>query len=274
MISAQILFKTAAVFYGLSLVSALVFRKKPITVLIFMLAALAANAASLTLRYLAAWPMLPMYLGPVALPFCLGILSIFNKKNYENNTVFRLILFLILFLSLTAVFFPKDFYMPFIKSKTVLSHLFLLFGVTGKSCFLTGSAWAIAGFIGSKRKQGKNETRKSIIGILTYRIIPVLQSRYFLQCSMRWIVWGFSLLTLSMFSGELWSYIGWGTPVVWDDAAITTTMAIWFFYICLLHLHHTGTWTPQARGCYAASGVFLILGLNSIPDLGPFRWPF
>ena len=77
-----------------------------------------------------------------------------------------------------------------------------------------------------------------------------------------------------MFTGEMWSYLGWGTPVVWEDPAITTTMATWFFYICLLHLHLTGSWTTRSRGIYAAAGALVIFVLNCVPELGPFRWPF
>jgi hypothetical protein len=49
-------------------------------------------------------------------------------------------------------------------------------------------------------------------------------------------------------------------------------MATWFFYICLLHLHLTGSWSARGRGVYTALGALLIL-LGSLPDLGPFRWP-
>jgi ABC-type transport system involved in cytochrome c biogenesis permease subunit len=90
---------------------------------------------------------------------------------------------------------------------------------------------------------------------------------------MQWTVWGFAFWTLSMFTGELWSYLGWGTPVVWDDPAITTTMATWFFYICLLHLHLTGSWTARSRGVYTAAGALVVLVLNCVPELGPFRFP-
>jgi ABC-type transport system involved in cytochrome c biogenesis permease subunit len=91
---------------------------------------------------------------------------------------------------------------------------------------------------------------------------------------MRWSVWGFAFWTLSMFSGELWSYLGWGTPVVWDDPAITTVMATWFYYAYLLHLHLTGSWDIRSRTIYAAVGAVVVLSLNCLPEWGPFRWPF
>ncbi|MBN2751219.1 MAG: cytochrome c biogenesis protein CcsA, partial [Rhodospirillaceae bacterium] len=84
----------------------------------------------------------------------------------------------------------------------------------------------------------------------------------------------FAFGTLSLFSGELWSYAGWGVPVVWEDASIITAMAVWFFYIGLIHLHLTKVWTVKSRAVMAVVGACLILVLNCGPDLGPFRPPF
>ncbi len=255
MISTQLLFKIAAGLYGLSLVAELSFGRWRWWAGIFLWPALLANAAAAVLRYRSAWPMLPMYLGPVALPLFLGLLILLIRpQEAEGQTVRRTVLALTAVIALAATCFPKDFYLPFLKSQTLWAHLFFLFGVAGKGCFLLSAAWAIAGL-------------KTVINAEGERPSPVLRS-------LRWTVWGFSFWTLSMFAGELWSYLGWGTPVVWDDPAITTTMAAWFFYICLLHLHLTGAWTARGRGIYAAAGALVILGLNCIPDLGSFRWPF
>ena len=223
---------------------------------LFLVPALLVNGFGLWLRYWNAWPMLPMYLSPVALPFFLGLLASFITQDDSNTaSVRRIVLAMTLILSAAAVFFPKDFYLPFIKSITLWSHLFFVFGVTGKGCFLVSAAWAVVGL---------KKINRSVKG----------NGPIALDHSLRWTVWGFCFWTLSMFSGELWSYLGWGTPVVWDDLAITTTMATWFFYICLLHLHLTGSWTVRARGAYAASGALVVLALNCLPDFGPFRWPF
>jgi ABC-type transport system involved in cytochrome c biogenesis permease subunit len=215
---------------------------------LFLLAALTANAAAVVLRYQLAWPMLPMYLGPAALPLLLGMMTFIVGRVDKSDRVRRLILILTLITTLTAILFPKDFYLPFLKSQGVSAHLFSLFGVTGRACFLVSAAWAVHHlFSGS----------------------PAADLR-----PMRWSVWGFAFWTLSMFSGELWSYLGWGTPVVWDDPAITTVMATWFYYACLLHLHLTGSWDIRSRTIYAAVGAVVVLSLNCLPEWGPFRWPF
>jgi cytochrome c biogenesis factor len=165
-----------------------------------------------------------------------------------------MILVQMVIIALATVLFPKDYYLPFVKSQTLWAHFFFLFGVLGKGCFLVGAAYAMAGL-----RRGRHRAAAQSHG--EHRQI------------MRWTVWGFAFWTLSMFTGEMWSYLGWGTPVVWEDPAITTTMATWFFYICLLHLHLTGSWTVRSRGVFAAAGAGVIFVLNCIPELGPFRWP-
>ncbi|WP_448382140.1 cytochrome c biogenesis protein CcsA [Desulfosoma sp.] len=248
----HVFLKYALGFYGLSCVAILVFPRRP-WFGFALLPALVANAVSMGLRYHLAWPMLPMYLAPVALPFFLGILTLVSGTREPGHRVRRIVLALAFASALMAALFPKDFYVPFVKSQSVLAHAFLLFGVAGRSCFLVSAAWALSLLLPAS-------------SAIEHRLLAIDQ-RYF-----RWAVWGFSFWTLSMFAGVLWSYLGWGAPVVWDDPAITIVIATWFFYVGLLHLHFTGTWSGRGRAVYAALGAVVVLGLNATPDWGPFRW--
>lgn len=254
--NAQILFKLATCLYAISLLTVLPRYGRDFLVWFFLCPALFANAAVVVFRYHQAWPMVPMYLGAVALPLCLGCLfTLIRPKDKESATARRIILVQTLVIALAAFLFPKDYYLPFVKSQTLWAHLFFLFGVAGKACFLVSAAWAMAGLRANNQK-------------------TITTPNTALRRTMQWTVWGFAIWTLAMFTGEMWSYLGWGTPVVWEDPAITTTMATWFFYICLLHLHLTGTWSVRGRERYAAAGAGVIFVLNCIPELGPFRWPF
>lgn len=256
MITTQLLLKISTCLYIAALVADIVFGGRRGPVIAFLLPALAANIVALLFRYLPAWPMMPMYLGPVALPPVLCLLALFIPgQNDGRGTARRIALAFAVIVAVIAVLFPKDFYLPFLKSQSLFAHLFILFGTLGRACFLMGAAWAVEGLAGKSLKE------------------EVYKPGDALNRSFHWNVWGFSFWTLSMFSGELWSYLGWGTPVVWNEPAITTTMAAWFFYICLMHLHLTGTWSAKSRGVYAAVGALIILGLTLPPDLGPFRWP-
>ena len=277
LIDGSLLFRVATGLYGLSLAYAFFFNRRPTVILLFLLPALLANAMVLYLRFWTAWPMLPMYAGPLALPFFMGVVVAIKRHSLSNDASYtaRGILMLIVLIALAEVLFPKDYYIPFVKSQTIWAHLFFWFGVAGRGCFLIGAAWATAGLVlrNGESKEGRIGERMiptSFSSHLSVSHRPQISPSY---RSMQWIVWGFALWTLSMFTGELWSYLGWGTPVVWDDPAITTTMATWFFYICLLHLHLTGSWTSRSRGVYTAVGALVVLTLNCVPELGPFRWP-
>ncbi|RLA97477.1 MAG: hypothetical protein DRG83_15805 [Deltaproteobacteria bacterium] len=76
-----------------------------------------------------------------------------------------------------------------------------------------------------------------------------------------------------MFSGELWSYLGWGNPVVWDDATIVMSMATWFYYVALLHLYLLKPWDARKRAYAAVAGLLLVFVFNVLPNLGSFRIP-
>lgn len=247
LVQSHALLKIAVGFYGLSCLAVFVSPQRGWYTLV-LLPALAANATAVVFRYYMAWPMLPMYLTPAALPLLLGIMTLFAGSKDESGGFRRAIVSLVLATALMAVLFPKDYYMPFIHSQSASAHLFFLFGLAGRACFLVSAAWAFNHLISH----------------------PVGAGHDFF----RWTVWGFAFWTLSMFSGELWSYLGWGTPVVWDDPAITTVMATWFYYVCLLHLHLTGAWSLRGRSIYAALGTVVVLGLNCMPEWGPFRWVF
>ena len=242
-------FKIAAVFYVLGLATAWLAGHRSFWAWLFLGPAMAANLAVVAGRYWISWPMLPMYLGGVALPFCLVGLALLNRSIRREPNVTQGLLIAGTCLALLAACFPKDFYLPFFKTKTLFSHFFFFFGVLGKTCFITSSVWAATGLIRSASAPANAVSR-----------------------SFRWAVWGFGFWTLSMFSGEMWAYLGWGTPVVWDDPAVAAAMSVWFFYICLLHLHLTGTWSSKQRSLFAAFGA-VVVGLNCLTELGPFRWP-
>ena len=268
----QLIFQIAVGFYFLGLTCAFFFSRRKVPTLLFLVPALLINALALGLRFRMAWPMLPLYAGPLALPFFTGLAAALDHSTSPDHLIAkRGILILTVVIALTGILFPKNFYIPFIKSQTVWAHLFFWFGVVGRACFLVAAAWAVAGLL---PRQGDGEmVRKGEPGFSPRH--PVTQSPHLpISHSTRWVIWGFAFWTLSMFTGELWSYMGWGTPVVWDEPAITTTMATWFFYICLLHLHLTGSWSARGRAKFTAAGAGVVLILTLPPDLGPFRWLF
>ncbi len=68
----------------------------------------------------------------------------------------------------------------------------LWFGVLGKACLLICGAWAWT--------------------ILRHDETPGPRRKFSF-----YLVLGFAFWTLSLFSGEIWSYLGWGIPMVRED---------------------------------------------------------
>jgi hypothetical protein len=206
------------------------------------------------LRYWFSWPMTPMFLGTVAVPPVLSLFGLIGLKFYQEpqKTIFlRLLLLLSFFLGLLSLFFPKDFYLPFLKTASPFSQLHLIFTILGKAALF-------------------NSGLKALMFLLYYRKTNSFPNR---KLFFNWLALGFTFWTLSMFCGEIWSYLCWGLPVVWDDAVIVNFMASWFFFITLLHLHLNGIFTINKRAALSTFGIIWLLTVNCLPDLGPFRWP-
>ncbi|MDR1920953.1 MAG: cytochrome c biogenesis protein [Candidatus Adiutrix sp.] len=208
------------------------------------------GAVYIAWRYWLSWPMTPMYLGTAAVPAVLTTMAALSAPFAPTVRLPRYgALILGLIIALASIFFPKDFYLPFLKTASIFSHLHLAFTILAKAALLLSGLWAWAALV------YKSESREAS------------------KMSFSFMALGFVLWTLAMFSGEIWSYRGWGVPVVWDDAVITAFMATWFYYIGLLHLHLTGGWSAGSRNLASVCGIFLILIVNCSDDLGPFRPP-
>lgn len=213
-------------------------------------AAAIAGLAYIGCRYWAAWPMTPMYLGTAALPPVLALAAWSASRPVSADQrlfVMRRAIGLCCLVGAASILFPKDFYLPFLKTTSIFSHLHLFFTILGKAALMMAGLWAWAGLRASEDNRAA-------------------QAHF-----QNWLMWGFALWTLGMFAGEIWSYQGWGIPVVWDDAVIVCFMATWFYYIGLLHLHLTRSWSAKSRSLAAMAGIVLILALNCYPDLGPYR---
>ncbi len=209
---------------------------------------LCSNLLSAGARYYNAWPLLPLFQGPFFLPLFFGVCC--TSRFRDDHPKVPLFSGALALMGLTALFFPNDFYVPFLKSKTIFSHLYFVFGVVGRACFFMSALWAVLFLI-----DNKNQNKGGMGPVYT------------------WVVRGFVFWTLSMFSAEAWSYLSTGYPVVWEDASMTTTIAAWFYYACFLHLHLYGVWSLKFRSIFAAIGAVVVFTFTSYPELGAFRIP-
>jgi len=246
----QNIFQAAVFFYAASSVPAIMHKKN--AALFLLGVGLAANLSACLGKYYHAWPMLPLNTGMYLLPFCMGVILFLTKlKNEQWSAMLPVLISLV---SLAALFFPKDYYLPFLMSKTIFSYIFYISGVIGRSFFFIAALKALQALISAKKQVKENGPGRD-------------------AGTVEFVVWGFVFWTISMFAGGIWSYLGWGSPVVWEDPAITTTMATWFYYTCFLHLYLRRVWDLNKRLVFAAAGGILVFILNCYPEMGIFRMP-
>jgi hypothetical protein len=211
--------------------------------------AAAAGFVYAGMRYWMTWPMTPMFVGSLLYPPLLVVFGSFSLRKSAPESALLLRRWLIacgLIVVLAGVCFPKDFYLPMVKTTSVWAHGVLLFGSLGRACLFVAGGWGCAALCGHDQ----------------------VMRRMF-----RWMVWGFGFWTLSLFSGELWSYTGWGEPMVWEDASTLTAIGTWLFYVGVIHLHLGRLGSRRTRAATGILGVLLILALNGGPDMGPFVDP-
>ena len=246
----QYFFMAGAVLYLISFAGALLITKINFPVKYIFFTGLSCNFISLGLRYWICFPMLPLYQGAFFLPFIMGITGIYFhvfRKNILPG------LFLINILAWSALFFPNDFYLPFLQFKTLFSHCFFLLGIIGKSMFLLGASIAVQ-VLFFKNKDDKDKLNA-------------------IKTMDRIVSWGFIFWTFSVFAGAIWSWLGWGSPVIWDDPLIATTMATWLLYSFLLHLRLTMFSNTKVRAWFFLGGGFFVFFFNCVTELGQFKLP-
>ena len=215
----------------------------------------AAGVLAATHRYLGAWPMLPMHLAPTLSATLLSLALLIRLVRFRRQEptlpelrVCRAALALLVGCLAAILFFPRDFYLPFPRTDSPFAHLMLWAGACGRVSFVFGTAWSLVFFRADEAQRG-----------------PCLKR------ALVWMIWGFALWTMAMFSGELWSYLGWGTAVVWEDPALLLMMAAWFLAIAVLHLHFSRALGMRLRAACAAGCGLGVLVLGLLADFGPFR---
>ena len=244
----QYFFLAAAILYLVSLVGAAGKKKTCAGYLFF--AGLLCNAISLGLRYWITFPLLPLYQGAFFLPFIVGAIGI-RFGIFRSNALVGILpgFFIVTVLAWSAYLFPNDFYLPFLQFKTLFAHGFFLLGVVGKSMFLLAGVKAVQVLFAQDREAGQAKSMGQIVS------------------------WGFIFWTLSVFAGAAWSWLGWGSPVIWDDPLMVTTMATWLLYSLLLHLHLTLFAGQRSRAWFILAGAVWVFCFNCVTELGPFRLP-
>lgn len=244
-----ILFQAGALLYLLGAGAALL-RSLPWGMALAGLA-LAANLASLGLKLYLSWPMQSPYQEPFWLPAAMALMA-WGFYRGGRLSLARMLLGLTAVLALLAALFPNDYYLPFPRSHTIVAHIFLVVSVAGKACFYAAGVAAVM-FLLRVQEALEQDRARPLFG--------------------RLMVWGFVVFTLSLFLAETWSYLGWASPVIWNNATMTSTMAVWFYYGAYLHLYLLRSWSARRRAWFAVLGLPLLVVFTLLPETGGFKWP-
>ena len=230
--------------YTLALVCHMLFRKTPAALFCLGLGLL-LNGTSLILRYWSFLPLMPLFQGPFFLPFAMGVMGFRTYAAERDRPVF---LGLIMAVAWASYLFPNDFFLPYLQFKTPFAHALFIFAIMGKALFLLAGEAGLVLLISPEKSGTARQMASNLL-------------------------WGFFFWTLSVFSGAVWSWLGWGSALVWDDPIIAVSMATWLLYALLLHLHLTRFSSPSARAVFIAAGACWIICLGVLLELGPFRMP-
>ena len=236
-------FESAVLMYTLALACHLFSRKTPAVVCLGW--GLLLNGASLVLRYWSFLPLMPLFQGPFFLPFVMGVIGFRSYAEQRNRPV---LLGLVAAAAWVSYLFPNDFYLPYLQFKTLFAHALFIFAIIGKALFLLAGEAGLMLLVSPGKPGAAQQMAANLL-------------------------WGFFFWTLSVFSGAVWSWLGWGSALVWDDPIIAVSMATWLLYALLLHLHLTRFSAPATRAAFIAAGSLWIIFLGVVPELGPFRMP-
>lgn len=244
-----IFFLVGAIFYLLA-AAAVLLRARLIWLLLAGLA-LGANLASIGLKLYLSWPMQSPFQEPFWLPAAMALLAL-GAYWRSRPALAKQLTLLTAVLAVLAALFPNDYYLPFPRSHTIVAHIFLPMSVAGKACFYAAGIAALM-FLTQRKETREQDRARPLFG--------------------RLIVWGFVVFTLSLFLAETWSYLGWASPVIWNNATMTSTMAVWFYYGCFLHLYLLRAWSARRRAWFAVAGLPLLVVFTLLPETGGFKWP-
>ena len=206
------------------------------TALLFFLGALCMGL-NIFETYIDHWPYTPMYMNSRLIVLFLGtlcpVLSLCGKWDSKAHGLF-IGLTMLLFTSAT-LFFPKDYYMPNIRSASIWSHLYSLADPLGRAIFIASATDTVSG-----------NTKSPLMEL------------------------AFTFFAIAIFSGMLFSINGLGTPISFHQPEVIGFMFIWF--LCLLISHAQWTrFSPSLFKALHVSTALLTILVTIKFDLGVWR---
>jgi ABC-type transport system involved in cytochrome c biogenesis permease subunit len=72
------------------------------------------------------------------------------------------------------------------------------------------------------------------------------------------VLMGYSLFTLSMFTGGIWAYLAWGTYWLWTPKELWTSI-LWLFYTLYLHAQYRNWWAGRPLAFLGMAGFAVVM---------------
>jgi hypothetical protein len=216
------------------------------------LVAVALFFLSLTARVYYNWPLMCLYQEPYIISLMLMAMPAYfcARRDRATATVAGALAIVVSFVTLL---FPGDIYVSFVKTNSIFAHLFSATSSFARAAYLCSGAISI--WLLLPRNNADSGPRTADLNRINNLIVA-----------------GFAFHTLSMFSGGLWAYCGWGTPIQWESHLLLGMAGVWFYYAWFLHLHLAGSYSRRTMLCATFAGGILTFLFCFLPDTGVFNF--
>ncbi len=210
------------------------------------------TSVSCIIKIILNWPLVTLFQESYLISAACGIISIYMIFFTGFERVTLLLTGLTASVSLFSAFFPADIYVSFIKTNTIFAHIFSVFSSGARAAYMVSFVLALYGVFGKNEESFKSNL---------------------LRFNTNLIIAGFAMQCIGMFSGAMWSFVGWGNPVQWQSHIFLAMAGVWFYYSWYLHLK-IGRKTENSKLFKAALlGGLLTILFTYIPDTGKFAIP-
>lgn len=178
------------------------------------------------------------------------ITNLYLIFRYKQKTLGAFVTPFALILIITAAFMPGEI----IQLSPALKSFWLFMHVT--IAFLGNAFFAIAFFLGVMYviQERYLKTRK-LKGL--FFIMPSLDTLD--ELNYKFLQYGFTLLTLAIISGAVWSQYTYGSYWDWKPRQIWSVIT-WFLYAALLHGRLTSGWRGRTAAIFSGIAFLVLIG--------------
>lgn len=219
---------------------------------IFLTLAVILMVVSCTIRIILNWPLVTLFQEAYVISSVTGMITIFIVFILKKEKLLLPLVGLTASVSVFTVFFPGDIYVSFLKTNTVFAHLYSVLTSGARAAYLISFAISMYAIIA----ENENSSIQSLLRYNTNLIIA-----------------GFAMQSIGMFSGAMWSFVGWGNPVQWQSQIFLGMAGLWFYYSWYLHLKIGRKSEGNLLFRSSAAGGFLTIIFTYLPETGNFAIP-